>query len=224
MPGRPEIVGPESGPEPPFPYRMADAVIMEKQRGRNDLGVRTANLDIHKPPSAYLEAPCPPFDDIPSGIYFGYASVALPASHPDKPPGAAPGDFTVYPMAMSIGYNPHYGNKERSAEVHFLHNFELDFYGSYMRVLILGFIREERKYDSTQELIDDIMFDIKVTKKSLSRTGWSPKQGQVVWHSKTDDGSPAPRQPDEDENYGNVDGKLDISWLVEPLPPNWDKK
>ncbi|KAJ7064374.1 hypothetical protein C8F01DRAFT_1081684 [Mycena amicta] len=47
-------------------------------------------------------------------------------------------------MVMSIGYNPVYKNTERSAEVHVLHEFEADFYGVEMRLLITGFIRRRK--------------------------------------------------------------------------------
>ena len=43
-------------------------------------------------------------------------------------------------MVMSIGYNPFYKNTVRSAEVHVLHPFKEDFYGSEMALSILGFI------------------------------------------------------------------------------------
>lgn len=75
-------------------------------------------------------------------------------------------------MVMSIGYNPYYKNTVRSAEVHVLHKFAQDFYGAHMRLLILGFIREEKDYKSLEALIDDINFDCEVARKSLAREGW----------------------------------------------------
>jgi riboflavin kinase len=75
-------------------------------------------------------------------------------------------------MVMSIGYNPYYKNTVRSAEVHVLHKFAQDFYGVHMRLLILGFIREEKDYKSLDALIEDINFDCVVAKKSLDRNGW----------------------------------------------------
>ena len=53
---------------------------------------------------------------------------------------------SVHRMVMSIGCNPYYGNTMRSAEVHVLAEFGSDFYDVEMRLLILGFIREERDY------------------------------------------------------------------------------
>jgi len=68
---------------------------------------------------------------------------------------------------MSLGHNPFYANTHRSVEVHILHNFQKDFYGAYMKVLMLGFIRPEYDYDSLDSLVGDIKCDIEVTKRSL---------------------------------------------------------
>lgn len=49
---------------------------------------------------------------------------------------------------MSVGFNPFYNNTVRSAEVHIMHDFENDFYGKEMRVIVLGYIRPEYNYTS----------------------------------------------------------------------------
>jgi riboflavin kinase len=85
-------------------------------------------------------------------------------------------------MVMSIGYNPFYKNKVRSAEVHVLHEFQKDFYGSDMAISILGFIRPEYDYVSVESLIEDIKTDIEVTKTSLKREGWEKGAGDpYLW-------------------------------------------
>lgn len=142
--------------------------IHDSHNNSPQLGIPTANLPVD-------DALTPWIANIPSGVYFGYASLALPASHPDQPSAAAEGAFTIFPMVMSIGYNPFYKNTVRSAEVHILHKFGQDFYDSHMRLLILGFIREEKDYKSLEVLIDDINFDCEVAKKSLAREAWKPE-------------------------------------------------
>lgn len=79
-------------------------------------------------------------------------------------------------MVMSIGYNPFYKNTVRSAEVHVLHRFDADFYGARMRLLILGFIREEKDYEGLDALIKDINVDCDVARKSLDRDAWTPRE------------------------------------------------
>jgi riboflavin kinase len=139
----------------------------------SQLGIPTANLPVDDTLTPWIA-------NIPSGVYFGFASLALPASHPDKPSSSSSteaGAFTVFPMVMSIGYNPFYKNTVRSAEVHILHKFSQDFYDAHMRLLILGFIREEKDYKSLEALIDDINFDCEVAKTSLAREAWGWDKG-----------------------------------------------
>ncbi|KAJ4263934.1 riboflavin kinase [Fusarium torreyae] len=206
MSSRPSVVGPEAGPEAPYPLHMEGKVISGFGRGSKELGIPTANLPVD-------EALTPWIANISSGVYFGYASLALPTEHPDssatasappttdtkdallatEPPANPP--FHIFPMVMSIGYNPFYKNKVRSAEVHVLHKFTADFYDVPMRLLILGFIREEKDYKSLEALIEDINFDCEVAKNSLAREAWTPAEGRVV-------------------GVDGVKGSLDVKWLV----------
>lgn len=78
----------------------------------------------------------------------------------------------VYPMVMSIGWNPFYKNEVRSVEVHIMHGFRTDFYDSHMNLIVLGFIRPEYDYVSKESLIDDIKTDIDVAGRSLAREGY----------------------------------------------------
>lgn len=192
--GRPSIIGPDSGPEAPFPLRMAGKVISGFGRGSKELGIPTANLPVDGATAA------PWIGDAKSGVYFGWASLALPPSHPDHhrklSDGGNDSPFAIYPMVMSIGYNPFYGNTTRSAEVHVLAEFAADFYGSPMRLLILGYIRPELDYSGLEALIRDIRIDCDVARASLARPAWIPREGEVV---------------------NGKRGELDGSWLVRPL-------
>ncbi|QPG94449.1 riboflavin kinase [Epichloe festucae Fl1] len=161
---RPSIVGPDAGPEPPYPYKMEGKVISGFGRGSKELGVPTANLPVDSSLAPWIAS-------IPSGVYFGHASLALPDGHPQKQDSET-GSFAAFPMVMSIGYNPFYKNTVRSAEVHVLHAFTADFYDAHMRLLILGFIREEKDYKSLEALVEDIEFDCRVARDSLAREAW----------------------------------------------------
>lgn len=145
------------------------------------LGIPTANLPVDATLTPWIS-------DIKSGVYFGYASLALPTTHPDyqassssAPASSSAGSdkWTIYPMVMSIGYNPFYKNTVRSAEVHVLHKFASDFYDVPMRLLLLGFIRLELDYSGLEALIEDINIDCDVARQSLARGGWTPREGVV---------------------------------------------
>lgn len=93
---------------------------------------------------------------------------------------AASGPRGLYPMVMSIGYNPFYQNTTRTAEVHILHPFEKDFYGAHLRLAIVGYIRPEQDYASLDALVADIRFDCVVARQSLARPGWTPTGQSTV--------------------------------------------
>lgn len=140
-------------------------------------------------------------EDVESGVYYGWAGLSPSETIRQHPPGTdidskyklmaadvqAPLNAVlkkagqaeietkgaVYPMVMSIGWNPFYKNTVRSVEVHIMHNFETDFYGSHMNLLITGFIRPEYDYVSKESLIDDIKTDIDVAGRSLSRSAYA---------------------------------------------------
>ncbi|KAJ7756364.1 hypothetical protein B0H14DRAFT_2404774 [Mycena olivaceomarginata] len=173
---RPLIIGPSTGLEAPYPLQMEGKVIRGFGRGSSELGIPTANLPVDENLTPWI-------GDITSGVYFGWVSLRLPSSHPNHPATSSDTitttsttEFSVYPMVMSIGYNKFYNNKDRSAEVHVLHEFGAAFYGVEMRLLITGFIREERDYDEVQELIDDIKLDCVVTRNSLDREAWALRE------------------------------------------------
>ncbi|KAF8989315.1 riboflavin kinase [Cyathus striatus] len=179
---RPLIIGPSTGLEAPYPLQMEGKVIRGFGRGSKELGIPTANLPVDDNLTPWIA-------DIKSGVYFGWVSLHLPPSHLNQPmtssdtttittttaPEAHSG-FSVYPMVMSIGYNQFYKNTVRSAEVHVLHEFGADFYGVEMRLLITGFIREEKDYTKLEALIKDINLDCDVARKSLDREAWALRE------------------------------------------------
>ncbi|KAH7346298.1 hypothetical protein BKA65DRAFT_455722 [Rhexocercosporidium sp. MPI-PUGE-AT-0058] len=196
---RPQIIGPDSGPEAPFPLRMSGKVVSGFGRGSKELGIPTANIPVDTTPW---------IDTAESGVYFGWASLLLPEAHPSlttppstsqpsttftsasitpiptltPPPSVLEKGWRIYPMVMSIGFNPFYKNTVRSAEVHVMQKFEKDFYGCQMRLCILGFIRKELDYVSLEALVGDIRMDIEVAGRSLRREAWMGKgDGGWLW-------------------------------------------
>lgn len=78
-------------------------------------------------------------------------------------------DYQVWPMVMSVGWNPYYKNEKLTAEVHIMHQFPTNFYGHTMAVVVLGYIRPELDYISKEALIADINTDVKVALNCLQR-------------------------------------------------------
>ncbi|KAG0332239.1 riboflavin kinase [Podila humilis] len=189
---RAKIAGGPS-PEKPFPIKMSGTVIKGFGRGSKDLGIPTANL----PEESIAEQE----KDMVTGIYFGWAQVVVktdkdhhlqqqhntstgssssvsvssatisPSSSTSSLATSCPA--TVYPMVMSLGWNPFYKNEKKSAEVHIMHNFHKDFYGDELRVVVLGYIRPELDYTTLEALIEDINIDIEVAHRSLDRPDYA---------------------------------------------------
>ncbi|PWN28546.1 riboflavin kinase, partial [Jaminaea rosea] len=150
---RPSIVGEDSGPTPPFPIYLAGTVQRGFGRGGKDLGCPTANL-----PSKLLQ---PAVDE-----HKGSGSAA-------EQPSLSPIDTRVHPMVMSLGWNPFYANKTKTAEVHIMHPFKRDFYGLQIQVIVLGYIRPEYNYVDVEALKNDIETDKQVANRSLERATYS---------------------------------------------------
>mmetsp|Transcript_9811 Transcript_9811/g.13218 ORF Transcript_9811/g.13218 Transcript_9811/m.13218 type:complete len:166 (-) Transcript_9811:27-524(-) len=119
-------------------------------RGGKALNCPTANL---------LPESCQkPLSETENGVYYGWAQV----NRSGKPKGG------IHEMVMSIGWNPHFNDLEhKTAEAHILHEFEEDFYGQEMKLIAVGHIRGQIKFDSLDELIAAIQNDIDISKKQL---------------------------------------------------------
>lgn len=134
-----------------LPYFTAGTVVKGFGRGSKELGIPTANFPEHV--VEHLPS------EIQTGIYFGWAKVD---------------DGPTHKMVMSIGWNPYYKNEKKSMEVylfqetHIMHVFEEDFYGSELKVAMLGYIRGEKNFDSLEKLISAIQGDIAESEKQLS--------------------------------------------------------
>ncbi|KLO12846.1 riboflavin kinase [Schizopora paradoxa] len=157
---RPEITGPDT-PEAPYPIFLEGATQVGFGRGGKELGCPTANL-----PEESLASLS---SVLPTGVYYGYAQVL---SKPDDESSLSTEDRAVFPMVMSLGWNPYYKNEKKSAEVHVLHEFKADFYDHHMKVAVLGYIRPELDYTTREALIEDIETDKRVGIRSLDRPAY----------------------------------------------------
>lgn len=125
--------------------RIRGLVVKGFGRGSKELGIPTANVD-----STTLNA-C--LGMAVTGIYAGFVSIGK--------------DPKVHPMVMSIGWNPFYGNKEKTAEPWVLADFEKPFYDEEIRLVACAYVRPEANFSSLQALIDRIHLDGKMSREAL---------------------------------------------------------
>ncbi len=114
------------------PYRMCGRVVHGEKRGR-DLGFPTANIDLHR-----MVSPV-------TGVF----AVELFGVTGEPVPGVA-----------NVGIRPTVSGTRARLEVH-LFDFSREIYGAHVHVDFLHKIREERRFDSLQELVKQIELDIK---------------------------------------------------------------
>ncbi|MDP2726408.1 MAG: bifunctional riboflavin kinase/FAD synthetase [Dehalococcoidia bacterium] len=113
------------------PVSVSGKVIAGAHRGKG-LGFPTANLAVE--PDLALPA---------NGVYVTRAYLGS-SSHPS---------------VTNIGYNPTFGGRQRTVEVHLL-DFEGDVYGQTMRIELLRRLREEKRFATVEELVSQMTHDV----------------------------------------------------------------
>jgi FAD synthase len=121
------------------PWFLRSIVVRGHQRGGTMLGFPTANMFLRDDTIESLQA-------MENGVFYGWGLVE-PSTE-------------VIPIVLSVGHNPHFSDKEVSVEAYFVRKFDQDFYGATIRVLVLGKLREQQKYNSLEALIDAIKGDV----------------------------------------------------------------
>lgn len=132
------------------PLYIGGPVIKGFGRGSKILGIPTANLSADDLSSTIAQQPC--------GVYMGWAGLSTRG---------------IYKMVMNIGWNPYFGNTKKTIEPWLLHEFEEDFYGEELRLVIVGYIRPEANFPSLEALIEKIHEDRRIAEEALDRLPYS---------------------------------------------------
>jgi riboflavin kinase / FMN adenylyltransferase len=96
---------------------------------------------------------------------FPTANLAVPPNLLVPAFGIYAGSTLGHRAAISIGTNPHYGGRERRVEPHLL-DFDGDLYGQRLLVELWQRLRDERAFESEDELIAEIARDVEKTRIS----------------------------------------------------------
>lgn len=134
------------------PYALTGTVVRGREVGRT-LGFPTANL---RPAEGRL---------VPgSGVYACQAELLSPAADPAvegaRLLGSASPSLGSYRAVVNIGTRPTFDSEAptQTVEAHLL-GFSADLYGAPLRLHFLGYLREERKFSSLDELVSQIRRD-----------------------------------------------------------------
>lgn len=121
-------------------YSVAGKVEKGRRVG-NTIGFPTANIY----PEDYLVLPC-------HGVYITRTLV----------------DGKMYHSITNVGNNPTFGGVDRISVETYIFDFEKDIYGKEIEVFFISKIREEMRFGSVEELIEQILKDIEIAKKVLA--------------------------------------------------------
>ncbi|MBN4926305.1 bifunctional riboflavin kinase/FAD synthetase [Hoyosella rhizosphaerae] len=134
------------------PHRIEGVVVRGDGRGKG-LGFPTANVT----PPAYAAIPA-------DGVYAGWFTVLGPGTVANNALRA--GDR--YKAAISVGTNPTFSGKSRTVEA-FILDVDADLYGQHAAVDFVERLREQRRYDTVDDLVVAIDDDVRNTEEILSR-------------------------------------------------------
>ncbi len=114
------------------PHRLDGSVVVGEGRGRS-LGVPTANIDVA--PGLVVPA---------AGVYAGHVELAS-GQH--------------LPAVTNVGVRPTFGGETLTVEAHLL-DADLDLYGQHLGVGFRHRLRDERRFDTVEALVEQIHRDI----------------------------------------------------------------
>ena len=123
-------------------YQIRGEVQRGKQRGGKEIGFPTANLHVDEE------------DLIPKyGVYVCQVIY----------------EGKCYGGVINIGFNPTFSENKLIAETH-IFDFNQDIYGKPIKVNLLRFLRDEKKFSSIQDLASQIALDVIQAKEVLGGT------------------------------------------------------
>jgi len=112
-------------------------------------------------------------------VVLGYqrgGTLGFPTANLDVPPDLLVPAYGIYAgaalghrAAISIGVNPHYGGHERRIEPHLL-DFDGDLYGKRLVVELWQRLRDERAFESEEELVAQIAEDVEQARAATPPT------------------------------------------------------
>jgi riboflavin kinase/FMN adenylyltransferase len=97
---------------------------------------------------------------------FPTANLDVPRELLVPPDGVYTGWTLGRRSAVSIGTNPHFDGSERSVEAHLL-DFDGDLYGRRLVVEVWDRLREQRRFESLEELVGAISADVEQTRDAV---------------------------------------------------------
>ena len=194
-----DVVGPDEGPEKPYPLKFQGKVVRGTGNGGAVLGVPTANLgDVPEDVKLRLK-----------GVYCGWACIV-------PKPGLEGLSHDWHEAMISAGPSPYASATvlaKTTITVHMIYDFEHAFYDAKVQVIVMGFLRPMKPVEaSPEEVLDAVSQDVWLTMASLSRENWGP-------HTTLDTIKAAKTARTFSDKY--VGAREKVQRHVERIPAHW---
>ncbi|KAK8122623.1 hypothetical protein PG984_011293 [Apiospora sp. TS-2023a] len=197
-----EVLGPESGPEHPFPIKLNGKVARGTGQGQAQMGIPTANLT-GVSSDLLLRL---------SGIYIGWACVQPGVGHVGV-------SYDWHEAIIMIGPCPYAAPRVVSsnvATVHMIHDFgSSTFFDSSLKVIIMAYLRPvpaQNRTRSPTELQSSISQDVDIALASLSRENWGPHETMTMLRTAKSERNMA-------DKY--VETRAQLQKRVDSVPLHW---
>ncbi|KAF7564022.1 hypothetical protein G7046_g171 [Stylonectria norvegica] len=157
------VVGPDAGPEPPFPVKFRGKVVPGTGISTRELGVPTANL---------TEVP----DEIKmrmGGVFAAWVRIL-----PQVGLGEIDDDWheAIVTIAPFRNRAPGVVLKNKVA-IHIIHDFEdIPFYDANIKAILMGYLHPWSPGTANEDLAVEHAQDVMATLASLSREKWGPEE------------------------------------------------
>ncbi|XP_023218224.1 riboflavin kinase-like [Centruroides sculpturatus] len=100
------------------------------------------------------------------------------------PTGTLFGILIMLKMYLGSYLETLFSNDQKNMETHIINQFPEDFYGSILRVAILGYLRPEKDFSSLEELKSAITDDIREAERLLDQPHYLIYRDHSFFHSK----------------------------------------
>lgn len=157
------VVGPDTGPESPFPVKFEGTVVPGTGISTRDLGVPTANLS-GVPDHVKMRM---------GGVFAAWACI-LPAKGLEDVAGEwHEAIITIAPLR----HGPPGVVPKNKVVVHIIYDFEdITFYTAKLKILLMGYLHPSNPNISEEDIVGTHEQDVMATLASLGRENWGPEE------------------------------------------------
>ncbi|KAH7162113.1 hypothetical protein B0J13DRAFT_430708 [Dactylonectria estremocensis] len=193
------VVGPDTGPEAPFPFKFSGKVVRGTGISVRNLGIPTANLG---------EVP----DEVKmrmSGVFVAWACI-----QPKPGLEEIAGDWYEALVSIAPLRNAAPGVVQKNkVAVHIIADFEdVAFFDARLKVILMGYAHPYVSELSEEEIVEEHGRDVMTALATLGRANWEPQEAVASVHMMRSERSFSDRLGDVTNKVQNQVDRLPVHW------------